>query len=89
MTLRVLIRLKPGIMDVQGTAVQRALHGLGFSELTALRIGKVVEMDLEVASIEGARARAEDMCRKLLSNPVLEDYEIHVLGDVAAMPSGR
>jgi phosphoribosylformylglycinamidine synthase len=83
MTLRVLVRLKPGIMDVQGTAVQRALIGLGFTELTGLRIGKVIEIDLEVPSVEGARARAEDMCRKLLANPILEDYEIEVVGDVA------
>jgi len=88
MTLRVLVRLKPGIMDVQGTAVQRALVGLGFSDLTGLRIGKVIEMDLEVPSAEGARARAEDMCKKLLANPVLEDYEVQVLGDVAAPGSG-
>jgi phosphoribosylformylglycinamidine synthase PurS subunit len=89
MTLRVLVRLKPGIMDVQGTAVQRALVGLGFGDLRALRIGKVIEMDLEAPSHEGARARAEEMCKRLLANPVLEDYEIQVLGDVATAGSGR
>ena len=89
MTLRVLVRLKPGIMDVQGTAVQRALVGLGFGDLTGLRIGKVIEMDLEAPSPERARARVEDMCRKLLANPVLEDYEVHVLGDVATPGPGR
>jgi phosphoribosylformylglycinamidine synthase subunit PurS len=88
-TLRVLVRLKPGIMDVQGTAVQRALVGLGFTDLTGLRIGKVIEMDLEVTSVEGARARAADMCKRLLANPILEDYEIEVLGDVATRGSGR
>ncbi len=89
MTLRVLIRLKPGIMDVQGTAVQRALVGLGFTDLTGLRIGKVIELDLETSSAEGAQARVEDMCKKLLANPVLEQYEIEVLGDVAAARWGR
>jgi phosphoribosylformylglycinamidine synthase subunit PurS len=83
MTLRVLVRLKPGIMDVQGTAVQRALVGLGFGDLRELRIGKVIEMDLEAPSQERARARAEDMCKKLLANPILEDYEVQVLGDIA------
>lgn len=88
MTLRVLVRLKPGIMDVQGTAVQRALVGLGFGDLTRLRIGKVIEMDLEVPSVEVARARAEEMCKKLLANPILEDYEIDVIGDLAGTPAG-
>src|SRR5438128_1475387 len=47
MKARVLVRLKPGIMDVQGAAVKRALAGLGFSELTDLRVGKVIDIDLE------------------------------------------
>ncbi|MGH7335424.1 MAG: phosphoribosylformylglycinamidine synthase subunit PurS [Candidatus Rokuibacteriota bacterium] len=89
MMVRVLVRLKPGIMDVQGTAVRRALAGLGFTDLMGLRIGKVIEMDLEAPSIARARGRAEDMCRTLLANPILEDYEIEVLGDVAGTRSGR
>jgi phosphoribosylformylglycinamidine synthase PurS subunit len=89
MTLRVLVRLKPGIMDVQGTAVQRALVGLGFGDLTRLRIGKVIEMDLEGPSVEAARARADEICKKLLANPILEDYEIHVIDDVAGTRPGR
>jgi phosphoribosylformylglycinamidine synthase len=82
------VRLKPGIMDVQGTAVQRALVGLGFSELVGLRVGKVLELEIEAASAEGARARAEEMCRRLLANPVLEDYAIEVLPEVAPAPRG-
>lgn len=84
MRLRVLVRLKPGIMDVQGTTVQRALVGLGFADLAGLRVGKVIELDIDSASATEARARAEEMCRKLLANPVLEDYTIEVIGDVAA-----
>ena len=81
-----LVRLKPGIMDVQGTAVQRALVGLGFSDLGALRIGKVIEMEIEAPSAERAHARAEEMCRRLLANPILEDYAIETVADVAALP---
>jgi len=88
MKVRVLVRLKSGIMDVQGAAVQRALVGLGFADLTQLRIGKVIEMDIEAPSAEGARAQAEEMCRTLLANPILEDYVIEVVGDVAATPAG-
>lgn len=76
MTFRVLVRLKPGIMDVQGTAVQRALAGLGFGELAGLRIGKVIEVELAAASAEAARGRVREMCEKLLANPVIEDYTI-------------
>ncbi len=76
MKLRVLVRLKPGILDVQGAAVQRALVGLGFDDRTGVRIGKVVELDVDADTGERARARADEMCRKLLANPVLEDYVI-------------
>jgi len=86
--LRVLIRLKPSIMDVQGNAVQRALLGLGFSDLHALRIGKVIELEVAAASAEAARARAEEMCRHLLANPVLEDYAVEVVPEVAGTPAG-
>ena len=89
MRLRVLVRLKPGIMDVQGTAVQRALVGLGFSDLTDLRIGKMIEMEIEASTVERARARADEMCRRLLANPVLEDYVIEVIAEVAASSVGR
>jgi phosphoribosylformylglycinamidine synthase PurS subunit len=76
MKLRVLVRLKPGILDVQGAAVKRALAGLGFSEVTDLRIGKVIEVELDAPSPAAARTRAAEMCEKLLANPVLEDYAI-------------
>ncbi|MBI4635146.1 MAG: phosphoribosylformylglycinamidine synthase subunit PurS [Candidatus Rokubacteria bacterium] len=76
MRARVLVRLKPGILDVQGAAVQRALAGLGFSELSTLRVGKVIEVELEAPSADQARARVDEMCRKLLANPILEDYTI-------------
>jgi phosphoribosylformylglycinamidine synthase PurS subunit len=88
MKLRVLVRLKPGIMDPQGTAIQRALIGLGFSDLADLRVGKVIEMEIEAPSVEGARARAEEMCRCLLANPVLEDYVVESVPEVAATPRG-
>jgi phosphoribosylformylglycinamidine synthase PurS subunit len=83
MKARVLIRLKPGILDVQGAAVKRALTGLGFAELSDLRVGKVIEVDLEAATPELARQRVGEMCRQLLANPVLEDYTIEMTDDLA------
>ena len=76
MKVRVLVRLKPSILDVQGTAVKRALGGLGFTDVADLRVGKVIELDVDAASAADARARVDEMCRKLLANPILEDYAI-------------
>ena len=78
MRVRVLVRLKPGIMDVQGTAVQRALGGLGFHDVRELRVGKLLELDVDAATEAAARQRADEMCRRLLANTVLEDYTIEV-----------
>ena len=79
MKLRVLIRLKPGILDVQGAAVQRALAGLGFGDLRELRVGKLIEIDVEAVSAAAARQRVDEMCRKLLANTILEDYTIEAI----------
>jgi phosphoribosylformylglycinamidine synthase len=79
MKLRVLIRLKPGILDVQGSAVQRALAGLGFGDVRELRVGKLIEIDVEAASVAAARQRVDEMCRKLLANIILEDYTIEAI----------
>ena len=79
MRVRVLVRLRPGIMDVQGAAVQRALIGLGFGDLRDLRVGKVVDVEVDAPSESAARARVDEMCKKLLANPVLEDYSIETM----------
>ena len=76
MKVRVLIRLKQGILDVQGAAVKRALGGLGFHDVGDLRIGKLVELDVDAPDAARARARVDEMCRRLLASPVLEDYTI-------------
>ena len=88
MKLRVLVRLKPGIMDVQGAAVKRALAGLGFSEIADLRIGKVIEIELD-DSTRDARARVREMCGQLLANPILEDFTIETLTDLAPREVAR
>ena len=79
MKARVLIRLKPGILDVQGAAVQRALAGLGFGDLKELRVGKLVEVEVDAPTASAARARVDEMCRKLLANTILEDYTIETV----------
>jgi phosphoribosylformylglycinamidine synthase len=77
---RVLVRLKPGILDVQGASVQRALQGLGFGEVQELRVGKVLDLELEGVSGDSAKRRVEEMCARLLTNPVIEDYTVEMLG---------
>jgi phosphoribosylformylglycinamidine synthase len=81
--VRVLVRLKPGILDVQGAAVKRALAGLGFADLTDLRIGKVIEVELDAATAAAARQRVGEMCRQLLANPILEEYTIEMADALA------
>ena len=76
MKIRVLVRLKPGILDVQGAAVKRALGGLGFTDVADLRVGKVIELEVDAVNASAARARVDEMCQKLLANPILEDYAI-------------
>jgi phosphoribosylformylglycinamidine synthase len=83
MKVRVLVRLKPGILDVQGAAVKRALAGLGFADLTDLRVGKVIEVELDAPTPERARERVGEMCRQLLANPILEDYTLEMADDLA------
>ena len=70
MRARVLIRPKEGILDPQGQTVERALPALGFEGASHVRIGRLVELEVE------DRARVEEMCERLLANPLIEDYEV-------------
>jgi phosphoribosylformylglycinamidine synthase PurS subunit len=78
---RVLVRLKPSILDAQGATVQRALAGLGFAEVQEVRVGKVVDVELTGLGPEDARRRVDEMCARLLCNPVIEDFTVEMLGD--------
>jgi phosphoribosylformylglycinamidine synthase PurS subunit len=73
---RIVIQLKKGILDVQGSAVRRALEGLGFSELRDLKVGKVIDVEVESPDPEVGRRRVEEMCQRLLANPVIEDFAV-------------
>lgn len=68
---------RPGILDPQGKAVEHALHNLGWSSVDRVRVGKAIHIELDAASEVEARETADEMCRKLLANPVVEDYVIH------------
>jgi phosphoribosylformylglycinamidine synthase PurS subunit len=75
----VLVRPKTGILDPQGEAVETALEHLGFS-VTGARVGKVVDLELEAADADDARAKVEQMCERLLANPLIESYEVEIVG---------
>jgi len=72
MKARVLIRPKEGILDPQGQAVERALPALGFEGASEVRVGRMVELEVEDASC------LDEMCERLLANPLIEDYEVTV-----------
>jgi len=71
----VLVRPKPGILDPQGEAVQSSLRQLGFA-VDEARVGRVIDLELEGADAEAARAELERACEQLLANPLIESYEI-------------
>ena len=73
----VLVRPKPGILDPQGEAVQRSLQQLGFPVEDA-RVGRVVDLELDLGDADRTRAELERMCEQLLANPLIESYEISV-----------
>jgi len=76
----VLVRPKPGILDPQGQAVQRSLQQLGFPVQEA-RIGRVVDLELDLGDAQRTRAELERMCEQLLANPLIESYEISVTSE--------
>ena len=78
MKAKVEVFLKPGVLDVQGKAIEGALHGLGFGEVSGVRVGKTIAFD--VAGTDAAKAEAEvkSMCERLLANTVIEGYRVEV-----------
>ncbi|HRD47092.1 MAG TPA: phosphoribosylformylglycinamidine synthase subunit PurS [Caulobacter sp.] len=70
--------LKPGVLDVQGKAVENALHGLGWADVKDVRVGRVITFDLGGTDKAAAEAEVKAMCDKLLANTVIESYRIEV-----------
>lgn len=75
---KVFITLKPVVNDPQGLAIQGGLHDLGFRIVRRVRAGKYLEITLDVSSREEAEQAVEEMCRKLLANPVIEDFRFEI-----------
>ena len=73
-TATVQVTLRPSILDPQGKAVEHAIATLGVGAITHVRMGKMVEMQVDAKDEASARAAVEEVCRKLLANPVMEDF---------------
>ena len=79
MKAKVHVTLKTGVLDPQGKAVQHALSGLGFGGADDVRIGKYIELDLSETDPAKAKESVDAMCRQLLANTVIENYDIEIL----------
>jgi phosphoribosylformylglycinamidine synthase len=79
MKVRVQVMLKPGVLDPQGKAIGNALAALGFAGIGEVRQGKLIELDLAETDPARTRQQVDAMCRRLLANPVIEDYAIEIL----------
>jgi phosphoribosylformylglycinamidine synthase subunit PurS len=80
MKARVLVTLKRSVLDPQGQAVSRALSSLGFDEVKGVRLGKLIELELQDGDSNKVRERVTAMCEKLLANTVIEEYRIEGIG---------
>lgn len=78
MVARVYVTLKPGVLDPAGKAVEGSLHALGFGQVSGVRLGKYIELQLPDGSGAEARAQVEEMCRKLLANTVVETFRMEI-----------
>ena len=78
---RVYVTLKPTVNDPQGITILGALHSLGFSDVGSVRAGKYLEVRLDAKDKKQAEKQLTEMCRKLLANPVIEDYRFEMEED--------
>lgn len=72
------INRRPEIADPEGTTIKRALHDLGYTETADVRMDRVIHLQIEGDDPEAIRTRVQEMCKQVLANPVLEDFEVEV-----------
>ena len=76
MKVKVVVTLKSGVLDPQGKAIQQTLNGMGFSNVKDVRQGKYFDIDIDESDEQKAKQSAEEICKKLLTNQVIEDFKI-------------
>ena len=72
------VQLRPGVADPQGATIERSLPTLGFGGISGVRVGKCIRFTMDAADEAAARAEAEDLCARFLTNPVIEDATVTV-----------
>ena len=76
MKIKVIVTLKNGVLDPQGKAIQQTLNGMSFSEVKEVRQGKYFDIEVSETDENKAKSKVDEMCKKLLTNLVIEDYKI-------------
>ena len=76
MKIKIIVTLKKSVLDPQGTVIQQALNGMGFKNVNEVRQGKFFEINMDEKDQKKAEEKANEMCKKLLANLVIEDYKI-------------
>ena len=76
MKVKVVVTLKSGVLDPQGKAIQQTLNGMGFANVKDVRQGKYFDIDINENDEQKAKVAAEEICKKLLANQVIEDFKI-------------
>ena len=76
MKIKIIVTLKKSVLDPQGTVIQQALNGIGFKNVNEVRQGKFFEINIDEKDQKKAEEKADEMCKKLLANLVIEDYKI-------------
>ena len=85
--LEIRVKPRPGLLDPQGKAIHHSLNSLGWQAVSDVRVGKAIYIDIDAESAASAMEAAEAMCRKLLANPVTEDYEVSMVGEMEGAES--
>ena len=80
--LEVRVKPRPGLLDPQGKAIHHSLNSLGWEGVNDVKVGKAIYIDMDADSADAALSKVEVMCRKLLANPVTEDFEVSVIDEV-------
>ena len=81
MQVRVFVTPRTGILDPQGRAVEGSLQSLGFKNVSGVKVGKYITLEIEARTASEARDQAKKMCEALLANPVIEDFHFEVVGE--------
>ena len=76
MKIKIVVTLKNGVLDPQGKAIQQTLNAMGFPEVESVRQGKYFDIEINEKDETKAKSKAEEMCKKLLANLVIEDFKI-------------